>query len=253
MIAPQQVVATLRIRGGAPSTSAPRLGAFQVGATIHPEAQVVGEAVAGNATWFQLPEAQFVWGGGCTSALAPVTAQGSMDVVRRPDGSLKALGRIDTENVFGRFNYVEKGGGRIEIDRNWTRSELVTIITPLLSNAGFNRITVHRKAAEPFKRVFASIAAAGLNDLIRTCAGTWVPRHMGWDPTRALSSHSWGTAIDLNVPWNGYGRVPAALGTIGSLREIVGLFEAEGFAWGGHFRPLSICDGMHFELARRDL
>lgn len=253
MVAAQQVVATLRIRGGAPSTSAPRLGAFQVGATIHPEAQVVGEAVAGNATWFQLPESQYVWGGGCTAALATVAVRGAMDVVRRADGSLKALGRADIEHVFGKFAFVEKDGGRIEIDRNWTRSELVAINTPLLSNAGFNRITVHRKAANPFKRVFAAIAAAGLQDTIRTCAGTWVPRHMGWDPSRALSSHSWGTAIDLNVPWNGYGQLPVALGMIGSLREIVGLFEAEGFAWGGYFQPLSICDGMHFELARRDL
>ena len=76
---------------------------------------------------------------------------------------------------------------------------------------------------------------------------------MGWDPSRGLSTHSWGAAIDLNVPWNGYGAVPAALGAHGSVRELVPIFESEGFAWGGYFKPQSIADGMHFELSRLDL
>lgn len=67
--------------------------------------------------------------------------------------------------------------------------------------------------------------------------------------TRGLSSHTWGIAIDLNVAWNGYGNVPAAHGVHGSVRQLVAIFESEGFAWGGYFEPLSICDGMHFELA----
>jgi hypothetical protein len=108
------------------------------------------------------------------------------------------------------------------------------------------------KAQGPFQRVFKAIADAGLDDQIRTCAGTFVPRHKGRNPARGLSVHSWGIAIDLNAQWNAYGTAPAALGNHGSTRELIPLFEAEGFAWGGYFEPLSICDGMHFELARLD-
>jgi hypothetical protein len=43
------------------------------------------------------------------------------------------------------------------------------------------------------------------------------------------------------------------MGATGSVRELVPFFEAEGFAWGGYFDPARFRDGMHFELARRDL
>lgn len=253
MVGPQKATAALRIRAGAPSTAAPRIGALEAGSIFFPEAEVVGEAVAGNATWFQLPQNRFVWGGACKPAPAGTGLATSFPANRRPDGTLKPLSRAAIEAVFGKFEPREKGGGRIEIPSSWTDEHLVDIDTPVLDAVGPARMTVHAKAAGPFTRVFAAIAAAGLEDTIKSYGGCWVPRHMGWNPARALSSHSWGIAIDLNVPWNGYGRMPAALGTIGSVREIVGLFEAEGFAWGGYFSPLSICDGMHFELARSDL
>jgi hypothetical protein len=110
---------------------------------------------------------------------------------------------------------------------------------------------VHRTAEKHFAAVFAEIEALGLTGVIRTCAGTFVPRHKGWDPSRGLSSHSWGIAIDVNVAWNGYGKTPAAPGTTGSVHEIVPVFERHGFAWGGYFSP-PYEDGMHFELARSD-
>lgn len=252
MVAPQRVIAALRIRAGAPSTTAPRVGAYPVGATIYPEGQVEGEAVAGNASWFQLPEGRFVWAGGCAAAPAGSSVSPAMTVSRRPDGTIRPLSITRIKEVFGTFDWNDSGGGRIEIERNWTKDNLVEIETPVLAGANVSRITVHAKARKHFERVFAAIADAGLEDRIRQFGGTWVARHMGWDPRRSLSSHSWGIAIDLNVPWNGYGVMPAPEGRIGSLREIVGFFEAEGFAWGGFFQPLSLCDGMHFELARTD-
>jgi hypothetical protein len=253
MVPAQRVTAQLRIRHGAPSTLAPRVGALTVGATIYPEAQVVGEAVAGNATWFQIADNGFVWGGGCVPAQVNGASPASlaMDVERRPDGSLRAMSLGDITRVFGNFPYTSRADGRIDIDRDWMRSETATVSLPLVE--GSKKISVHRKAADAFTRAFDAIATAGLQSAIRTYDGAWVPRHVGWDPTRRLSSHSWGIAIDLNARWNGYGVLPAALGRTGSVREIVGLFEAQGFAWGGYFQPLKICDGMHFELARKDL
>jgi hypothetical protein len=154
--------------------------------------------------------------------------------------------------VFGNISHNEAGGGRVTLDPAWEQTNIVDLTTALLSAVDFPRIRVHAKARDPFARVFDAIQNAGLGAGILTCAGTFVPRHKGWNPSRGLSSHSWGVAIDLNAQWNGYGRAPAPLGTQGSVRELVPYFEAEGFAWGGYFET-PYTDGMHFELARMDL
>lgn len=257
MVAAQRVTARLRIRGGAPSLQAPRLGAIEAGATIYPVAQVVGDDVAGNATWFALEDNRFVWGGACVAATDAAattgTDAGAIDVLRRDDGSIRNLPITEIKDVFGSFSFEEGRGGAIKIDAAWSGAHLTEVDCPLFAGTPLGKLTVHKKAADAFSRVFKAIEDAGHSDVVRTCAGTWVPRHMGWNPARALSSHSWGIAIDLNHQWNGYGCVPAPLGTIGSVREIVGMFEKEGFAWGGYFQPLPYTDGMHFEFARRDV
>ena len=57
----------------------------------------------------------------------------------------------------------------------------------------------------------------------------------------ALSTHSWGIAIDINPHL-------APLGQISRQPEfIIKAFESRGFEWGGHWaRP----DGMHFQACR---
>ncbi len=251
-VAAQRVIAPLRVRN-APTLAAARVSGLAVGATLFPEAEVVGQEVSGTSTWFRLGEGQFVWAGGCVplqNGAAPAVA-GGMDVTRRPDGSIRSLSIAEVKQVFGTFAYTEGAKGDINIDSVWASRNTLRLAMPLLARVGYERITVHKKAAGPFSRVFAAIEAAGLADNIRGCGGVFYPRHMGHDPTRELSTHSWGIAIDLNVAWNPYHTTPAPLGAIGSVRELVPLFEAEGFAWGGYFAP-PLTDGMHFELARRD-
>lgn len=252
----QRATARLRVRDGVPATSAPIASYVEVGGIFQPVSVVEGDDVSGNARWFALAGKKFIWSGAsaAVSDRAAITPPSGMRVRRRADGTIKALLPDERESVFGTFEYREgRPRGAIDIDREWTADNIVSIATPILAHLRIRRLQVHRKAAEPFQRVFAKIAAAGLEDRILTCAGTWVARHMGWDPARALSTHSWGAAIDLNAEWNGYGAVPAALGARGSVRELVPIFESEGFAWGGYFRPQTICDGMHFELSRLDL
>lgn len=255
-LARQRASARLRIRQGAPATSAVKVGHIEVGTIFAPEALVEGENVMGNAGWFALSDNRFVWSGASAPVTdeAPITPPGAMRVHRRPNGSIRVLSSAERQTVFGRFDYSEaRPAGAVKIEAGWVAAHIQEIETPILAHTGFRKISVHRKAAAPFRRVFEKIAAAGLEDRIKTCAGTWVARHMGWDPARALSSHSWGVAIDLNARWNGYGAVPAALGSTGSVRELVPIFESEGFAWGGYFEPLKLSDGMHFELSRLDL
>nr|WP_295829521.1 M15 family metallopeptidase [uncultured Azospirillum sp.] len=254
--------ARLNIRRGAPSTTAPVAAKVDVGTLLSVHGIVVGEMVSGNPRWYVGQDGTYFWSGACSDLQAgpppsPSTAPGSTagpsSVHRRPDGTIRPLSDAEIKTVFGSFSYSERGKGRINPDPAWVDQNITTMDSPILSEEGFPKIEVHLKAVKPFERVFAAIALAGLANVIRSCAGTYVPRHKGWDPARTLSSHSWGIAIDLNTEWNGYGAVPAPAGTPGSVRELVSIFEAEGFAWGGYFQPQSICDGMHFELARFDL
>lgn len=58
------------------------------------------------------------------------------------------------------------------------------------------------------------------------------------DP-KYLSTHAWGTAIDVNAAWNGLGKTP----TLSA--GFVKCFTDNGFVWGGNFKRV---DGMHMEL-----
>ena len=71
-------------------------------------------------------------------------------------------------------------------------------------------------------------------------AGCYYPRFIANDPAKGLSLHSWGIAVDLNVPGN-------QRGTVGQMdRRVVAIFKRWGFAWGGDW---NYTDPMHFEMA----
>ncbi len=85
------------------------------------------------------------------------------------------------------------------------------------------------------------IVTAGLAAEIKReqYAGCYYPRFIAG--TTSLSNHSFGTALDLNVPGN-------LRGTVGEMdRVVVSIFKKWGFAWGGDWR---YTDPMHFEMAR---
>lgn len=241
-----------------PSRGGVRVSRLEPGEPLQVDAVVEGEAYMGQNRWLQLASTRhFVWSGGATflelspTAQPPAAGPTAPDVTRRTDGTIKPLTVKEIERVFSRFDSNDTNPlGAIEIDRPWIDRNIVPLPLPGLGRPGFRSLEVHRAAEPYFTAAFDEIRRRGLVDLLLTCGGTFVPRHIGWDPDRPLSSHSWGIAIDLNVAWNGYGKLPAVPGQIGSLREIVPIFAEQGFAWGGHFQ--TNLDGMHFELARRN-
>lgn len=157
----------------------------------------------------------------------------------------------DIRNNFGSFQHVEARGGAIRIVGNWASQNITTVTIPEIARwAPGGKIQCHRAIGPALVAAFAEVTRRGLADLILTYDGCWVPRHMGWDPSRSLSRHSWGIAFDINVNWNGYGVAPAPKGARGSVVELVPIFESFGFAWGGYFRPDSLRDGMHFEFCK---
>jgi hypothetical protein len=240
--------------------SAPRIGRAEPDETLDVEAAVQGESFHGQPLWYRLLGGdKFVWGGGVTLGsaqapppVAPAPAAAGPKVITRPDGTIKPFSVPQIIDVFSSFmSGPAKKKGFIEIAPPWVKDNIVELPVPALEPLGFKTIQVHHLAAQHFHDVFAEIDRQGLNDDLLTCGGTFVPRHISQNVLKPLSSHSWGIAIDLNVAWNGYGKVPARIDEQGTVRRIVPIFNAHGFAWGGHFSTDP--DGMHFELARTDV
>ena len=246
------ITARLNVRRGAPRLNAPIAVRKLPGATMEVVGYVTGDNFREIDQWYVTADNLFFWSGGAQvltgGSAAP--ASSTVQVKRRADGTIRPLSPAELDGVFERFPFREVAGGAIDIDDDWERRNIVTMSHELLSRVRFRSISVHRKAEAPFRQVFEAIVRQNLADRVVTCAGTYVPRHTSWNPAKPLSSHSWGVAIDINAEWNGYGKPAAPLGSQGSLIEIVPIFAAAGFAWGGHF---STPDGMHFELARQDL
>lgn len=158
--------------------------------------------------------------------------------------------QADLERVFGKFTYAEGSGGDIHIDQAWVVANIVSVDIPQLHKFTKGRpIECHRMVAPHLQAAFVDIEAKGLLPLILAYDGGWVPRHKGHDPSRGLSLHSWGAAIDINADWNPYGSAPTPLGAKGSTVALIPSFEAQGFSWGGYFNP-PYQDAMHFEFAR---
>lgn len=165
-----------------------------------------------------------------------------------------ATGPAARQKLWGAFSYVPaptKGNPEgIKITDNWASENISRTTIPQLAGVtGATKTGVvyfHTKAMPQLKALFEAWELAGLSDLILTWAGSWVPRFIRGSRS-VLSNHAWGTAFDINVPWNGLRRVPALVGKKGSVRELVPIAWALGYGWGGWF---SRQDGMHFECIR---
>ena len=171
-------------------------------------------------------------------------------VVGTPDG-VQYLNEREIIQIFGDLRPIqERANGAITVSTQFT-AKIVRVQVPELANiAGAPQLGVvecHEKIVNHLKAAFQQIAAAGLLDRIVRWDGLFVPRHILHDRSRGLSTHSWGIAFDINAKYNGYNAVPAPKGAYGSVEELVPIFEANGFYWGGRF---SHPDGMHFQWGR---
>jgi len=239
---------------------APSRAAALVGRRAPPQLLVAdqlleAETFLDNSHWYrQKDSGHFFWAGGVEQVIvAPAENQaGPLDVARRADDTIRPLSPEQLAQRYGQLHYDSQPNGAIVLQDDWERRHIVDFTHALLAPMGLQRLRVHTLALNAFQDVFDAIAAAppAVRTCLRSCAGTFVPRHMGWDTRRPLSSHSWGVAIDLNTEWNAYGSRPQVAGMIGSVNELVPYFARYGFAWGGHFSGKQR-DGMHFELALR--
>lgn len=251
---PLRVRVPLNIRAH-PTRAATLVGKRPAAEVLFADQLLDAESYLDTSYWYRLhPSGWFVWAGGVEQVLAvpplapPAT---SFTVKRRADGTIRPLSEAELKAKYGPFQFTSNPNGSITIDPQWVGNAIVPFKHPLLAQMDLKFLSVHKDALTAFREAFDAIDAAGKNvsACLRTCAGTFVPRHIRRDPARPLSSHSFGVAIDLNAEWNGYGARPQQAGLLGSVRELVPYFAQAGFAWGGHFSGAA-ADGMHFELAR---
>jgi hypothetical protein len=136
-------------------------------------------------------------------------------------------------NKIGTFNYTANGNGTVNPDPAWVANYIRTEQMPIIGPVRGNRIMLPQ-----LRGALNEVVAEGLSKSIYEYGGCYVPRFIAG--TNTLSFHSFGTAIDLNVPDN-------QRGTVGKMdRRVVAIFRGWGFAWGGNWH---YTDPMHFELA----
>ncbi|GAB3994531.1 M15 family metallopeptidase [Nocardioides marmoraquaticus] len=136
----------------------------------------------------------------------------------------------------GSFSYTANSDGTVNPDPAWVRANITSMAMPIIGN-----VTGHRVMLPQLRAALDDVVAAGLSKAIYTYDGCYVPRFIGRDPSRGLSFHTFGTAIDLNAADN-------YRGIAGKMdRTVVAIFKRWGFAWGGDW---GYTDPMHFELAR---
>jgi hypothetical protein len=138
----------------------------------------------------------------------------------------------------GTFSYRWFADGTVAPDPAWVTANIRTEPVPILGD-----VTCHRVMLPQLRGALREVVARGLASQIHPeeYGGCYVPRFIGRDPSKGLSLHTWGIAVDLNVPGNLRG-VPGEIN-----RDVVAIFKKWGFAWGGDW---SWTDPMHFELAQ---
>jgi hypothetical protein len=170
-----------------------------------------------------------------------------------PSG-LKPLSLKKRSELFGWITFKPKptkgNPEGIVITNNWQKQHLGKVVVPQLKGVvgapKSGRVFWHTDGIPQLLALFQAWEDAGLRGLILSWAGSWSPRFVRGSRTY-LSNHSWATAFDINVPWNGLRKTPALVGKKGSVRELVPIANELGFFWGGHFKRK---DGMHFEMAK---
>jgi len=161
-------------------------------------------------------------------------------------------GQAAREAAWGRFEYVSEpvpgNPEAIRITDDWVRQSIMAVDVPQLRGiAGAprnGRAYLHKRIAPQFLALWKDWEDANLLHLVKSWAGMWVPRFIRGSRS-VLSNHAFGTAFDINAPWNPLGAEPPRVGETGSVRQLVPYAWDRGFYWGGDFpnRP----DGMHFE------
>ena len=164
-----------------------------------------------------------------------VRAPGDTPYFRQGDA---VLPQVVIKELFGEFAARPRPGapGFLLLDPAWVRTHIVTQHVPILGD-----VTCNVALFPQIRGVMQELVDEGLEGTITSFSGCFAARNVNRIPTAGISHHSWGIALDINVPQNLFGHTPD------QDPRLVAVFERWGFVWGGTFiQP----DGMHFEYRR---
>jgi len=167
--------------------------------------------------------------------LVRVRAPGETPFFRQGDAVLPP---VRMKMLFGEFAAKPTPGqpGYLTLDPVWVRMHIATERVPLLGN-----VTCNIALFPQIRGAIQELIDEGLADTITSYSGCYSHRFVNRNPEAAISHHTWGVALDINVPQNPFGAVPH------QDPRMVAVFERWGFIWGGTF---ILPDGMHFEYRR---
>jgi hypothetical protein len=143
--------------------------------------------------------------------------------------------------LLGSFTYKANPDGSVTENAAWVRDNIVSRTVPILGQVTCNKLMIRQLTG-----ALTEIQQQGLAGLIdvneyRLHPGNcYQARFVDSDPSRGLSYHAWGIAIDINRLANPEG------GANHQDPRVIAAFEHWGFRWGGLWSPP---DPMHFELA----
>lgn len=162
------------------------------------------------------------------------------------DATLKELREArDPSGKIAKFT--TSSDGTISFTDAWDEKNLVPVeISQLRGIHGAppdGTIRFYKDAAADLQAAFAELEKGQLLPLIKSWDGAYVAARTVRGSTR-VSDHSWGTAFDINAEFNPIGQTPPPAQEKGSVAELVPIFAAHHFEWGGSYpKP----DGMHFQ------
>ena len=171
-------------------------------------------------------------------ALPPKTTMQILALEFRNASQTAVLAGTSVSDAIGKFTYTNGPDGTINPDQGWVNAYIRTETVPILGE-----VTCNKAYIPQLRGALTEIVQLGLASEIHPeeYAGCYYPRYIGRDPSNGLSLHSWGIAVDLNVPGN-------LQGTAGEMdRRVVAIMKKWGMAWGGDW---SYTDPMHFEMDR---
>lgn len=171
-------------------------------------------------------------------------------MLKIPPRRVRALGTAGRNRLFGEFEYarapVPGNPEKVKVLDDWKKN-LATFDLPqeLAVLPGADQATFHVLVQPRFLALVDAWRTAGVLGDVLTWNGSYASRLVRGTTLGTLSSHAWGSAFDINVPFNPLGK-PATTGE-GTVLRLLEAAQDLGWCWGGYFTR---SDPMHFELAR---
>ena len=156
------------------------------------------------------------------------------------------------EDIYDTYGDPDKDGDW-DLDPGWYRQNTAVFTLPYPLRLSWNfsrsvrRLRFHVLVGPAIVDALSEIASKHSYEKLKAndwdiLGGAYHFRKMVAYP--ALSTHSWGIAIDLNNHVAGWGKDPKTQPDF-----IVAAFRVRGFDWGGDWPPKYTSDPMHFQAA----